>query len=429
MSGESIILTINGGSSSIKFAGYLSADLRRTFGGRIERIGTSEARLIADGQERPVDALIAADGARQIVAYIKDRLGSGSISPRSGRPEGAPLRPNEGKCPSGATATRGDAVLKPLPGRNPVAAIGHRVVHGGLHLLEHQKITPAVIDELRRVIPMDLAHLPGEIELIEAFSGAFPATPQVACFDTEFFRDLPRVAQLLPIPRELSEQGLRRFGFHGLSYTYLMRRLEELAGPEAARGRVILAHLGAGASMAAVRDRKPIDTTMAFTPTAGLVMATRPGDIDPGLLLYLMRTQNLSATQMEQFIATRCGLLGISQTSADMRDLLARQASDPRAADAIDLFCQQAKKFLAALAATLGGIDTLVFSAGIGEHVPAIRAAICNGLEFLGIRLDPIANATSTPLISPPNAAVTVRVIPTDEERIIAQVARDTADR
>ena len=383
-----LILTINGGSSSIKFAAYSSADLRRTFDGRIERIGTGDARLFADGQERPVDARTPTDGARQIVTHINGRLGQATV-----------------------------------------AAIGHRVVHGGLHLLEHQKITPAVIDELRRAIPLDLPHLPGEIELIEAFAGAFAGMPQVACFDTEFFRNLPRVAQLLPIPRELSDQGLRRFGFHGLSYTYLMRRLEELAGPEAARGRVILAHLGAGASMAAVRDRKPIDTTMAFTPTAGLVMATRPGDIDPGLLLYLMRTQNLSPTQMEQFISTRCGLLGVSQTSSDMRDLLARQATDRRAADAINLFCHQAKKFLAALAATLGGIDTLIFSAGIGEHVPPIRAAICAGLEFLGFRLDPTANAASAALISPPNAPVAVRVIPTDEEQIIAQVTRDTAGR
>ncbi len=206
-----------------------------------------------------------------------------------------------------------------------------------------------------------------------------------------------------------------------------MRRLEELAGADAVRGRVVLAHLGAGASMAAVRDGTPIDTTMAFTPNAGLVMATRSGDIDPGLLLYLMRTQNLSAEQMEKLISARYGLLGISQTSGDMRDLLALQSTDPRADDAIELFCLQARKFIAALAATLGGIDTLVFSAGIGEHCPAVRASICAGLEFLGIRVDTAANASNAGVISLPRSAVSVRVIPTDEERIIAQLTRELA--
>lgn len=379
-----MILTINGGSSSIKFACFAPDDLRRVFSGRIERVGSDDARLIADGVERSVEARSGRDGAREIVSFVKEQLGAAGIT-----------------------------------------AIGHRVVHGGLRLLEHQKITPEVIEQLRRAIPMDLAHLPGEIELIEAFASTFPSATQVACFDTAFFRDLPRVSQLLPIPRELSDQGLRRFGFHGLSYTYLIRRLEELAGADAARGRVIIAHLGAGASMAAVRDGKPIDTTMAFTPTAGLMMATRPGDIDPGLLLYLMRTQNLSPAEMEKFISTRCGLLGVSQTSADMRDLLARRESDPRAAEAVDLFCQQAKKFVSALAATLGGVDTLVFSAGIGEHVAAVRAAICQGMEFLGIQLDGDANDRGAPVISSPESSVSVRVIPTDEEQIIAQVTRD----
>ena len=354
--GRVMILTINGGSSSIKFACFAPDDLRSTFSGRIERVGSDNAQFIVDGEQRKVEAPSAHDGAREIVAYIKERVGSDTIS-----------------------------------------AIGHRVVHGGLHLLEHQQITPGVIEQLRRAIPMDLAHLPGEIDLIETFGSAFGSTPQVACFDTAFFRDLPRMAQLLPIPREFSKQGLRRFGFHGLSYTYLMHRLEELAGSDAARGRVILAHLGAGASMAAILNKNPIDTTMAFTPTAGLMMGTRPGDIDPGLLLYLMRAQNLSPVEMEKFISTRCGLLGVSQISADMRDLLARRSSDARAVDAVDLFCQQAKKFLSAMAATLGGVDTLVFSAGIGEHVAAVRAQICERMEFLGIHLDRDANDRSAP--------------------------------
>jgi acetate kinase len=374
-----MILTINGGSSSIKFAAYSTPGLGRVFGGRIERVGTPEARLIADGREEKVHARSEREGAQVIVAYMRQR-----------------------------------------PGAESVTAIGHRVVHGGLHLLAHQKITTDVLSLLREAVPMDLAHLPGEIELIEAFGAAYPSVPQVACFDTAFFRDLPHIAQLFAIPREISEKGIRRFGFHGISYTYLMAKLEELAGPDAARGRVVLAHLGAGASMAAVRDGKPIDTTMAFTPTAGLVMGTRSGDMDPGLLLYLMRTGNLSVDQMDAFISNQCGLLGVSQTSADMRDLLARRSTDPRAADAVELFCYQASKFAASMAAAMGGMDTLVFSAGIGEHVPEARAAICGRLEFLGIELDQAANAASAPVISAPESSVTVRVIPTDEEQVIA---------
>jgi acetate kinase len=253
--------------------------------------------------------------------------------------------------------------------------------------------------------------------------------PQVACFDTAFHRDLPEVAQLLPIPRSYYEAGVRRFGFHGLSYTYLMRELERLDGPEAANGRVILAHLGSGASMAAVREGKAIDTTMAFTPTAGLVMGTRPGDLDPGLLIYMTRTEKKTPEEMDEFISHRCGLIGVSETSPDMRDLLARRATDKRAAEAVALFCYQARKWIGALTAALGGLDTLVFAAGIGEKSPEVRAEICTGLEFLGVRLDPARNARNEPIISTEDSNVRVRIIRTDEEMVIARAVSRVLSR
>jgi acetate kinase len=378
---KNTILTINGGSSSIKFAVFSGAT--RLFWGQIERIGLPGTQLIAPPDTRPIDANNFEKAAQQIIHYLKERLGSTTIT-----------------------------------------GIGHRVVHGGIHLLANQLIDQKMIDELRRNEPLDLAHLPREIALIESFRVAFPHLPQIACFDTAFHRDMPRVAQLLPIPHHYFEEGVRRFGFHGLSFTYLMQRLTQIAGPDAANGKIILAHLGSGASMAAVKNGKSLDTTMSFTPTAGLVMGTRPGDIDPGLLVYLMRVQKMSPDQMDQFISQQCGLQGLSETTSDMRDLLNRQANDPKAADAVNLFVYQAKKFLGALCAVLGGLDTVIFSGGIGEHSPQIRAAICNGLDSLGISFDPQKNTTNADIISTDQSRVTVRVIPTDEEIIIAQAVQ-----
>jgi acetate kinase len=266
-----------------------------------------------------------------------------------------------------------------------------------------------------------LAHLPREISLIEALRDSFPSLPQVACFDTAFHRDLPRVSSMLPVPRHYFDSGVRRFGFHGLSFTYLMGQLAAVAGRDVANGRVVLAHLGSGASMAAVRGGKPIDTTMAFTPTAGLVMGTRPGDLDPGLLVYLMRLESFSPDQMDEFISRKCGLIGISETGSDMRDLLQHRGEDQRAADAVNIFCYQAKKFVAALSGAMGGLDTLVFSAGIGENSPEARAGICDGLDFMGVSLDPQRNAAGAAIISTDRSRVTVRVIPTDEELVIAR--------
>jgi acetate kinase len=357
------IVTINGGSSSVKFAVFSSENPPiRLSAGHFERI---------TAHDRAADELI-------------------------------------------------DWLDKEVGFRN-ILAIGHRVVHGGIHLLEHQLVTDELVVELRRTQPLDLAHLPREISLIEAFRKRFAGIPQVACFDTAFHRDLPRVAKLLPIPRKYDEAGVRRFGFHGLSYTYLMEELARVAGESAARGKIILAHLGSGASMVAVNEGKPVDTSMAFTPTAGLVMGTRPGDLDPGLLVYMMRVEKKTPEQMDEFISKRCGLIGVSETSNDMRDLIARRATDVRAAEAFDLFCYQAKKFIGAYAAAMDGLDTLVFSAGIGEHSPEVRAKICDGLAFLELKLDLEKNARGESVISDTGSRVTVCVMKTDEEIVIAK--------
>jgi acetate kinase len=300
-----------------------------------------------------------------------------------------------------------------------LVAIGHRVVHGGHRYSEPQRLTPEAMGELRRLSPYDPEHMPGEIELIEALGRRYPMLPQVACFDTTFHRDMPRVARLLPIPRRYDEAGVQRYGFHGLSYAYLMTELRRVA-PHEANGRIILAHLGNGASIAAVRGGKSIDTSMGFTPTAGLPMSTRSGDLDPGLLSYLSRTEGMTVEQFHTMVNQQSGLLGVSETSSDLRDLLASESNDPRAAEAVALFCYQTKKWIGSFAAALGGLDTLVFSGGIGENSGVVRARICEGLGFLGIVLDEVRNLAGATVISREGSGVTVRVIPTDEESEIA---------
>ena len=280
-------------------------------------------------------------------------------------------------------------------GRDALTAVGHRVVHGGPKYYKPQRITAEMVKELKQLSPFDPDHMPEEILLTEAFHRRFPDLPQVACFDTAFHHDLPRVAQMLPIPRRYEAQGVRRYGFHGLSYEFLMEELARLAGPDAARGRVILAHLGNGASLAAVRNGKSVDTSMSFTPTAGVPMSTRTGDLDPGLVWYLARTEKMSAKQFNDMVNFQSGLLGISEISSDMRDLLEHETQDVRAAEAIALFCYQVKKWIGSFAAVLGGIETLVFAGGIGENAPAVRARICDGLGFLGIELEEKQNAAN----------------------------------
>jgi acetate kinase len=313
--------------------------------------------------------------------------------------------------------------LEEQDGFASVEAVGHRVVHGMQHTAP-EAVTHELLDELHRISPYDPEHLPGEIELMEAFRKKHPQLPQVACFDTAFHRDMPRVAKLLPIPRRFDAKGVQRYGFHGLSFSYLLDELARLGVSAASKGRVILAHLGNGASLAAVRDGKSIDTSMGFTPAAGLPMSTRSGDLDPGLVSYLARTEQMSAAQFQKMANHESGLLGVSETSSDLRDLLPREADDVRAAEAVALFCYQVKKWIGSFAAALGGVDTLVFSAGIGENNPAIRARICDGLGFLGIELDAARNTMNAPVISAKTGRVTVRVIRTDEELMIARSVR-----
>jgi acetate kinase len=306
-------------------------------------------------------------------------------------------------------------------GRDRLTAVGHRVVHGGPKYSQPQRITAEMVEELHRLSAFDPEHLPEEILLTAAFHRRFPDLPQVACFDTAFHHDLPRVASLLPIPRRYEAQGVRRYGFHGLSYEFLMGELTRLAGSEAAQGRVILAHLGNGASLAAVLGGKSVDTSMSFTPTAGVPMSTRSGDLDPGLVWYLARTEGLDDKRFNEMVNFQSGLLGVSETSSDMRDLLEHEAEDVRAAEAVALFCYQVKKWIGAFAAALGGLDTLVFAGGIGENAHPVRARICDGLGFVGIELEAKRNAANESVISAAASRVTVRVIRTDEEHMIAK--------
>ena len=300
----------------------------------------------------------------------------------------------------------------------PLCAIAHRIVHGGETFERPTVLQGDVMDRLRDVVPLAPNHLPGELALVEALVRAFPAVAHVLCFDTAFHRTLPAVARTLPLP------GVRRFGFHGLSYTFLLGELERIAGPQAARGRVVLAHLGSGASLAAVKNGAAIDTSMGMTPAGGLVMGTRAGDVDPGAITYLMRARGLSADDADRLLTHESGLSAIAG-SGDMQVLLAREATDASAGLAVDVFCYQAAKWIGAFAVALGGLDTLVFSAGIGEHAAVVRTRILERLAFLGARIDAEANSRHAPVISSPASAVMVRIIPTDEARVMARQARD----
>lgn len=385
-SGSRCVLAINGGSSSIRFAVFeVGASPRPVLSGKIDRIGPGPTSLaitrVGEVPQQP-RKLIAGD-YKTAVAQLLDWL---ETEPRF----------------------------------DDIRAVGHRVVHGMQHS-EPERITAKLLTELRRLTPYDPSHLPGEIALIEAIRARHPRLPQVACFDTAFHRTLPRVAKLLPIPRRYGKKGVERYGFHGLSYAYLVEELARLGDPAATKGRVILAHLGNGASLAAVRDGRSIDTSMGFTPASGLVMSTRAGDLDPGLLSFLSRTESMTPARFDHMVNRDSGLLGVSETSADIRDLIRREAKDVRAAEALALFCYQAKKWIGAYAAALDGLDTLVFAGGIGENSPLIRERICTGLEFLGVKLHRGRNAKNAALISTAAAPVAVRVIRTDEELMIAR--------
>jgi acetate kinase len=308
-----------------------------------------------------------------------------------------------------------------------LAAVGHRIVHGGTRYRDPQRVTPEFLADISKLVPLDPDHLPAALHAIRFIAAKFPALPQVACFDTAFHRTLPQVARMYALPRRLFDQGVMRYGFHGLSYEFIMGELRALEGSLAA-GRVILAHLGSGASIAAVSNGKSLDTSMGFTPLEGLVMSTRSGDLDPGAVLYLLDQGEMksSAAEMDALLNKQSGLLGVSETSGDMRVLLSAERDDPRAADAVNLFCYRVKKYVGAYAAALGGLDILVFAGGIGEHASAVRARICDGLDFLGIRLDASRNEANAALISPAEGHVKVRVIRTNEDLMIARHVRAT---
>ena len=386
------LLTINTGSSSLKAALY-----------RLQEDATETPELRAEAS----------------------RIGGRGGGLRLADARGETVDERQDDLPDHAAAL--DALLSRLRDRgldqDDLTAVGHRIVHGGDRYREPQRVAPEVVADLRALVPIDPNHLPQAIAAIEVVGRAYPAVPQVVCFDTAFHSRMPRVARLYALPRDLAEGGVVRYGFHGLSYEYVMEELRRL-DPEAYDGRVVVAHLGNGASMAAVWGGVGVDTTMGFTPTGGLVMGTRSGDLDPSVPLFLLEERGLTVTEVSDLVNKQAGLLGVSGTSADMRDLLDREASDPRAAEAVALFCYGAKKFLGALAAALGGLDALVFTGGIGEHAGPVRERVCEGLEFLGIRLDRGRNAAHAPVISGDAAAVTVRVVPTDEDLMVARHTR-----
>ena len=388
------VLTINGGSSSIKFAVYRPGTPPiRGLSGKIDRIGLPGTTLAFHDPARGGDdtqAIASGDhaaAARVLAEQLAERLVPDSLS-----------------------------------------AIGHRIVNGGTRYVDPQTIGEALLDELNRISAYAPEHLPAEIAMIELFGERMPGVPQIACFDTAFHRGMPRVAKILPIPRRYQADGVERHGFHGLSYTFLMEELARVAGTEAALGRIVLAHLGNGASLAAVRDGKGIDTSMGFTPAAGVPMSTRTGDLDPGLVAYFAQTENMSAQQFHKMINHESGLLGVSETSSDLRDLLEKEDTDIRAAEAVAMFCYQVKKTIGAFAAALGGLDLLVFTGGIGENSAEIRSRICEGLGFLGVQFDEMLNSAGGPLISADASRVAVRVIHADEDVVIAKAAFGVLD-
>jgi acetate kinase len=385
--GDVRVLTINSGSSSLKFSLY--------------RMGEAETRILAGNLER-----IGLPGGQ---FRVRDPDGKEVVNELHELPDHV-------------------AALKMLlawleqrfPGQ-PVGAVGHRVVHGGPNYSAPHVMTPELLSTLEDLVRLAPEHLPHALKAIEAIQAAHPKLTQVACFDTAFHRQMPEVAQRLPLPRSLWYEGVLRYGFHGLSYEFIMTKLREIGGEQVAGGRIVIAHLGNGASMAAVRGGKGVDTTMGLTPAGGLVMGTRSGDLDPGVLLYLLEEKGRSPATVNYLINQRSGLIGVSGASSDMRDLLAHEGADPNIAQAIELYCYQARKHLAALAAVLGGLDTLVFTAGVGANAPTIRQRICRGLEFMGVRIDEGRNQTNAPIVSPDDSAVTVRVMNTDEELMIAR--------
>ena len=375
-----VILCLNSGSSSLKFALY--------------RMGDKEELLLAQGAAELNDAQITRLWIRS--AHEKVEKTGSEISSAS--------------TPLYALAFELKRLRLPHPD-----AVGHRIVHGGPHHSAPERITDTLFDELGSLIPFAPLHLPDEIAGIEAVSSNFPSLPQVACFDTAFHRSMPEFAQRFALPLALRDEGIRRYGFHGISYEYIVRTLGANLP-----SRLIIAHLGNGASMAAVKDGSPLDTTMGFTPAGGFMMGTRSGDLDPGIILYLLTEKHLKVSELAELVNHQSGLLGVSGFS-DMKMLLERRDTAPDAALAVQMFCYQIRKQIGAFTAALGGLDLLVFTGGIGEKAAAVRWETCNGLEHLGIKLERERNDANADTISTDNTGCIVRVIPTNEDLMIAR--------
>lgn len=388
-----VILVLNTGSSSLKCTVYAAdGSGKKLAHATASNIGLTHAALtIEDADDHdaiPLDASDHADALNLIVTWLA---------------ENTPI--------------------------NKVVAVGHRVVHGGPRLKEVEHITEAVLKELHRIAEFDAEHIKVELEIIHAARELYPQAVQVACFDTGFFRDLPDRSQRLPIARRFHEKGLRRYGFHGLSYQYLMGALQEAAHDDLKTKRVVFAHLGSGASMCAVKNGVPIDTTMGLTPAGGIPMSTRSGDIDPGIAVFLVKHEHMDADELNDVFNFQSGLLGMSGTTPDMKLLLENESADPRAHEAVDVFCYQVKKTIGAYAAAMGGLDYVVISGGMGEQAPKIRKRICEGLEFLGIEMNDAANQAGEKIISAGGSAVSVYVLPTDESTTIYEGVQKIMDK
>lgn len=387
---EQTILAINVGSSSIKFAiDRFGKNNERLYAGQLERIGRDGGRFrVEQGEKLLTDELTVRLDFTDALVYLFSWLRT--------------------------IAVMGD-----------VSAVGHRVVHGGRSLTRPVVLSSEVVQTLRTLIPFAPTHMPPAIATIEAAWREFPNIPHVACFDTSFHHTMPEVARRYAIPQEWHDAGLQRYGFHGLSYQGVVDELAKRNEPSPDE-RVVIAHLGSGASACAVVGGRSVDTTMGLSPSSGLVMGTRCGDVDSAIPLYFFEDRGMSSHAIRELLDEQSGLLGVSGSSADIRDLLAREATDPQASAALELFCYSARKGIAAMVAAAGGLETLVFTGGIGTHQPTIRERIAAGLRFLGVSVDPQRNNAGAEIISPDQAKVTVRVMTTNEERVIAQLTKSS---
>ena len=390
---KNCLLTINGGSSSIKYALYeIKKPLNQLFSGEMDGIGRGKTKVrflqLHSEQNHDFEIFVAdhTAAAEWLINWLKKET----------------------------------EFIK-------ITAIGHRIVQGMEHTTP-EIITNKLLEQLKKISAFDPEHLPSEIKLIEVFKKHYPHLNQVACFDTSFHTKMPDVAQLVPIPSKYKNKGIKRYGFHGLSYSYLLKEFERLEGSKKAKGKIIIAHLGSGASLAAIKNGKSLDTTMGFTPASGLTMSTRTGDIDPGIAWHLQKFEKLTPAQFNHLVNHESGLLAISETTGDMQQLIKIQFEDKRAAEAIDFFCYQCIKWIGAFTAVLSGLDTIIFSGGIGENAPEIRERIIKGLQFLGVKINASKNLKNESIISSDSSKIEVRVLKTNEELMIAKLVCDILD-